>query len=142
MDMNSRNKILYAARASRLKKLGYANYDAYLSSEHWLKRRAEFEATHPRKCRYCGEYGQHLHHRAYRNLGAETDEDLEWACAGHHAEITRFGSIQPATERQRSILRDHGYAACFIAIITFGAAFELIGQLGRGEVRSPRELGI
>jgi hypothetical protein len=68
---------------------------------------------------------------------AEPDNDLEWVCADHHAEITKYGSIQPATVRQREILRGHRYAEEYVARISFGTAFELIGAIARGEERSP-----
>src|SRR5688572_3286772 len=98
---------LYKTRSKKLKELGFQNYDDYLASDHWRQRRADYEASHPRRCRYCAGRGDHLHHRRYKNLGAEPDNDLEWVCADHHAEITKYGSIQPATVRQREILREH-----------------------------------
>ena len=112
-------------------------YDDYLASDHWRQRRADYEASHPRRCRYCGGRGDHLHHRRYEDIGAEPDDDLEWVCADHHAEITKYGSIQPVTERQREILREHRYAEEYVARISFGTAFELIGAIARGEVRTP-----
>jgi hypothetical protein len=91
-------------------------------------------------CRYCGQVASHLHHRTYRNLGNEQDADLEWACADHHREIHTYGSIQPATGPQKAILRSHKYAEAMISSITFGAAFELIGEISRGEVVTPVHL--
>lgn len=133
---------IYKVRSKKLMELGYDNYHQYLASDHWQTRRDAYEKSHERRCAYCYEYGHHLHHRTYRNLGEERDGELEWVCGRHHAEITKFGSIQPATENQKAILRHHRYAECFINEVTFGAAYELIGKLGRGEIQSPLQLGL
>lgn len=132
----------YKLRSRKLKELGYKNYLAYLTGPHWQQRRAEFEAAHARQCNYCDEFGEHLHHKRYKNLGAEQDNDLEWVCSTHHSEIVRFGSIQPATDRQRAILRDHHYGEEFVVTVTFGTAYDLIGRLSRGEEESPRDRGL
>jgi hypothetical protein len=130
----------YKLRAKKLKELGYKNYKTYLESEFWLKRRADFEATHQRICLYCDQSAHDLHHRTYRNLGTEGDDDLEWLCREHHAEVQRYGVARTATEVQQRILLERGYGEQFVRSITVGSAFNLIGKLARGEVRSPREM--
>ena len=131
----------YKVRSKKLKELGYRNYPAYLAGEHWRKRRVAYEATHERRCRYCQQPAADLHHRSYLHLGAELDEDLEWVCRDHHEEVQKYGVVKPASDRQKGILRGHGYAEAMVATMSMGVAFRLIGQLSRGEVRSPLEVG-
>ena len=129
----------YKVRSKKLKELGYRNYAAYLAGEHWQKRRAEHAATHERRCRYCQQPAADLHHRSYLHLRAELDEELEWVCRDHHEEVQQYGVVKRASDRQKDILRSHGYAEPMVAAISMGMAFKLIGQLSRGEVRSPIE---
>lgn len=132
----------YKLRSKRLKELGYKNYLSYLDGTHWQKRRAEYQAAHMPICGYCDQPAHALHHRTYQRLGAEADGDLEWVCQVHHEEAQRFGRVRIASDRQREILREHGYGEQFIGTVTMHVAFELIGQLSRGEVKSPIQMGL
>ena len=129
----------YKVRSKMLKKLGCRNYAAYLAGEHWQQRRAAYEAAFGRQCRYCQQPAADLHHRSYLHLGAEPDEDLEWVCRDHHDEVQQYGVVKPASDRQKDILRGHGYAEAVVTVMSMGVAFRLIGQLSRGEIRSPLE---
>ncbi|MBC8106207.1 MAG: hypothetical protein H7Z14_06420 [Anaerolineae bacterium] len=139
-------RMMYAVRTKRLIEIGIGSYSDYLAGAWWKERRERYRQEHAGacgsvQCRYCETRAADLHHTSYQRLGAEDDADLLPLCREHHAEWHTFGSVQPATAAQREILRRHGYAEAFISSATFGRTFNLIGALGRGEVRSPREFG-
>jgi hypothetical protein len=140
--LNFRSPSIFPTRSAKLAGLGFRNYPAYLASDCWRQRRAAYWAAHGRRCHYCRELAAHLHHRSYKHLGAEPDEDLEGLCAEHHREAHRYGSIQPATDRQRTILRENGYGESLVSRATYGFAFDLIGRIGRGEERTPHQRGM
>lgn len=74
-----------AARHSRLIGLGYANYSAYLRSEHWRELRKRYcRSSLPQDC-VCGETETHLHHMTYERVGAEWLSDLTPLCRRCHA---------------------------------------------------------
>jgi len=65
--------------------LGYANYEAYLVSDHWLtfsnKVRMKF-------CYVCdGEHILQVHHLTYERLGKELPTDVITVCKGCHNQI-------------------------------------------------------
>ncbi len=61
-------------------------YEAYMASNAWRWRRREalWRARH--RCERCGAWRARLevHHRTYRRLGAERNEDLEVLCPDCH----------------------------------------------------------
>lgn len=63
-----------------------SDYNRYLNSRHWRKRRSDYLDTTERSCERCGNGGTlHVHHRRYRNLGDERDADLTALCDRCHA---------------------------------------------------------
>ncbi|TBY60172.1 hypothetical protein E0H46_31890 [Rhizobium leguminosarum bv. viciae] len=81
---------------SRLKKMGYESYGAYLKSEHWkgIKKNWFWSKCYKGdKCSVIGcdeVYGLDLHHKHYFNLGAEQNGDLVLICNRHHGEIHKL----------------------------------------------------
>ena len=74
---------------------GSVNYRDYMSSPEWRRFRESYWKRNPGKvCERCGmtatehrvNYGirLHLHHKNYRSLGCEVDEDLEPICKRCH----------------------------------------------------------
>lgn len=127
-------RIIYAARSKRLKELGLPNYEAYLASPGWHQRRSRYWSEHADAkgfiaCRYCGDAARDLHHADYRRLGCETDDDLHPLCPRHHEEVHRFGSIQRPTAWMQGKLLGYGLSPEFVDTLTFGAAYDLIGEL-------------
>lgn len=136
MEIETDN-IYYPVRSRKLREQGYANYSAYLMSEHWTQRRADYTVGHEPICRYCECTTVDLHHRTYARLGAERDADLQWLCRVHHEEAHKFGRVRWATYRQRNLLINQGFPPDMIYAMTFGQAFDLIARLCRGECVPP-----
>lgn len=68
-----------------LKTTGFVDYQAYLSSSHWARKRRQAFSFHGSVCNRCSSTA-HLvvHHKSYKNLGAELMEDLEILCNTCH----------------------------------------------------------
>jgi hypothetical protein len=122
----------FKLRSKMLQKLGFPTYRDYLSSQWWITRRREFEASHPARCRYCGGAADDLHHKTYKRLGAELDADLEWVCRDHHAEVHTYGFVGRPTQAMKVILQGCGYIDRFIDLLTFRDAFNLIARMRAG----------
>jgi hypothetical protein len=74
----------YGARNSKLRRLGYPSYVAYLNSPHWKRMRQRYRASDlPQVC-VCGEEEVHLHHTTYERVGDEDLGDLTPLCARCH----------------------------------------------------------
>lgn len=74
---------------SRLAKLGFADYQLYLKSDHWICFRRRI-ATVKSRCRGCHvKAGRRLdvHHITYERLGAEIDSDVICLCRDCHAKV-------------------------------------------------------
>ena len=87
-----------------------AEYERYIRSTKWRKRRARFACTHPKICTCGSNESLQLHHRSYERLGNELDQDLMWLCQPCHSlfeEYIRAGLLSrgldeikpPATPR-------------------------------------------
>lgn len=71
----------------RLKQLGYKTYAAYLSSDHWKRVRGLFISPGT-KCQACLlAEAVNLHHKNYKNLGSETQDDVVPLCGGCHRRV-------------------------------------------------------
>ena len=64
----------------------YANYDEYLASDVWKKKRKEIIDRDGGRCRLCNsDKILHVHHRAYPKIyGEEPNEDLSTLCRKCH----------------------------------------------------------
>lgn len=73
------------ARQTRLRSLGFANYNAYLNSGTWRAVKARYRASgRPQACE-CGETDVQLHHITYDRVGGtELDADLIPLCNTCH----------------------------------------------------------
>jgi len=62
------------------------DYQAYLKSEHWKRRKERSLKLAGHKCQLCGKrYCElHVHHLNYDRLGCETDTDLAALCKTCH----------------------------------------------------------
>jgi hypothetical protein len=64
------------------------DYNEYLNSENWAARRRERLELDQYRCRKCdGTLRLRVHHRTYRNLGAEPMDDLVTLCEDCHQAI-------------------------------------------------------
>lgn len=85
-------------------RLPRSEYQDYIQSDAWLKRRLEFLKTHD-KCRKCGtDQDLHVHHKTYKNLGREHDRDLTTLCERCHNKLhkymdTNFLTVETASKR-------------------------------------------
>lgn len=79
------------------------DYDQYISSSKWERRKVAYYAKHPRVCRACGTDERiHLHHHTYARMGHELDDDLVPLCQNCHDLVHRLhrakrGSLTRAT---------------------------------------------
>ncbi|ABG98339.1 conserved hypothetical protein [Rhodococcus jostii RHA1] len=76
-----------------------AEYRRYINSPEWRRTRERYWSSKlPTDCYCCGRPrhpGMHLHHRTYKNLGAERLMDLVPVCAECHDEIHRLHRGDP-----------------------------------------------
>lgn len=64
-----------------------ADYERYIKSDAWYKRRAQYFSLYDECCAVCSERRHiHLHHMTYKRLGCEKDTDLVPLCSIHHDE--------------------------------------------------------
>lgn len=85
----------------RVARVGYRDY---IQSAAWRAVRARYWASKlPTDCYCCGTPrapGFHLHHRTYKNLGAERLTDLVPVCPPCHEEIHRLHRSDPKWQRK------------------------------------------
>lgn len=63
-------------------------YQDYINSDDWAERRAQYFASHPRKCSACKTKKLiHLHHRTYERFTHELDDDLMALCMKCHKQV-------------------------------------------------------
>ena len=63
-------------------------YEDYLLSDHWQKKRLKALEKAEHKCERCGTTERlQVHHLSYKNLGCEPLEDLQVLCHKCHAEL-------------------------------------------------------
>lgn len=61
------------------------NYDDYLRTEQWQRRRRAALRRAGNKCQVCGNVSRlQVHHNTYERLGHEAATDLVVLCAGCH----------------------------------------------------------
>jgi hypothetical protein len=98
-------------RNKRLKKLGFRTYDDFLLSELWETTRHNYGEEYPPYCSFCGSEDRvQLHHKTYKRLGEEIEEDLAWLCQKHHIEVTESGYMpKKATDKQKWYVRYLGF---------------------------------
>lgn len=95
-------------------KYGPAQYRAYIQSAEWRAVRARYwDSKLPKNCFVCDSPrvpGMHLHHRTYKNLGAERLMDLVPVCPDCHAFVhdlyrdpywKQHGGLWAATQEAR-----------------------------------------
>lgn len=64
------------------------DYETYIASRGWEKRRSDYFSKHARRCMACGaEKKIHLHHKTYVRMGHELDEDLVPLCESCHSKV-------------------------------------------------------
>ena len=64
------------------------SYFDYIHSPQWQARSAECIRKAGYKCQQCGNIGKlEVHHKVYKNLGNEKDDDLIAVCKQCHKEI-------------------------------------------------------
>lgn len=84
---------------AKLQKLGFQSYQDYLISPHWISIRDKLH-TNPlfNTCLICRSPYPELHHRNYKNLGAEKIKDLIPLCRSHHQAYHDFLKEHPKTK--------------------------------------------
>lgn len=105
-----------------ISKAKYKKYIEYLNSQEWKSLRLRIIRERGYKCERCpfkslNTKGLQLHHKTYRNLFNEKDEDLEVLCAAchktHHSKqsgnkkISKPGDLIRKAKRNKA-LRDLG----------------------------------
>jgi len=72
------------------------SYRAYIESEIWERRRAEYYTKYGRQCWACGtQDAVQLHHMTYANMGREEDGDLAPLCRTHHDLVHAYRRAHP-----------------------------------------------
>lgn len=60
-------------------------YDRYMQSQEWKRRRAVAIRKAGGRCQVCNRGGElHVHHRTYERFGAEMEDDLTVLCEDCH----------------------------------------------------------
>lgn len=81
-----------------------AEYRAYIASPAWRRTRERYWASNmPTACYVCDaprRPGMHLHHRTYKNLGAERLMDLVPLCPSCHDEVHALYDSDPGAHRR------------------------------------------
>lgn len=67
-----------------------AEYEKYIKSLAWRKRKDKWLGKYGRFCRICGEKKVHLHHKTYENFTNEKDEDLIALCEFCHDLVHKY----------------------------------------------------
>lgn len=71
-------------------------YAAYIRSSAWRSVKKRYrESRLPQKCLVCGDTQFDLHHRTYKNLGAERLMDLVPLCRKHHEAVHSLQKQNP-----------------------------------------------
>jgi 5-methylcytosine-specific restriction endonuclease McrA len=67
-----------------------SEYNAYMQSSQWSRRRSRYFETHRKVCKACGVIRSiELHHKTYARLGNERDQDLVPLCHRCHLSLHR-----------------------------------------------------
>jgi 5-methylcytosine-specific restriction endonuclease McrA len=81
-----------------------SGYRDYINSQAWRDKRQKYWQSNLEKdCYCCGTSrrpGMHLHHRTYKNLGAERLMDLVPVCPDCHDEIHRLHDSDTSWKRK------------------------------------------
>lgn len=89
------------------------NYEKYLSSKEWKKKREDIAKKRNYICEKCNKYiekGYHIHHKNYKNFGNEKDEDLLFLCENCHNETHhRDNEKKDKFEIDINILKDKDF---------------------------------
>jgi hypothetical protein len=84
-----------------VQKLGYANYEEYLKSDHWQDIRRRWRETYGYRCPCGSTLFLHLHHKTYKRLGKEELEDLIYLCRSCHHKEHRKKKPAPSLQARR-----------------------------------------
>jgi 5-methylcytosine-specific restriction endonuclease McrA len=78
-------------------------YSSYLHSNHWNNIKSIFKASkgYTGKCFICGFIPQgdrpnNIHHRSYKNIGKELNQDLVLLCGPCHSRVHDISKKKPA----------------------------------------------
>lgn len=73
------------------------SYDEYLQSEHWHRTRQRILRRDSHRCRLCNAPGHkvvlNVHHRTYKDLGHEDENDLVTLCRKCHQTFHNTGKL-------------------------------------------------
>lgn len=84
--LKKKKKLKKNQGAKKLRRLQPSEYNDYINSKAWQKKRKEVLAERP-FCFCCNDKANHIHHRTYARLGIEKLEDLIALCANCHSEV-------------------------------------------------------
>jgi hypothetical protein len=84
LSKSERNKYKKEREYKRIPK----QYQVYIKSKWWTKRKNKYYQENGRKCAICNS-SEHiqLHHLKYGNFGEEKDQDLLALCRFHHTDF-------------------------------------------------------
>jgi len=85
----------------RLIEMNLPELKDYYASKRWELRKKAYFLKHAKRCCQChGWSSVQLHHKTYRNLGNEPDEDLEPMCFDCHRKIHKEMTKEVSHERR------------------------------------------
>lgn len=88
----------------RLLQLGYKDYSAYLSGDHWQTIRDRLIAVRGARCEICdANEPLNLHHRTYERFGRELDDDLILLCLACHDGVHQQAQIVATQPSHRAL---------------------------------------
>jgi 5-methylcytosine-specific restriction endonuclease McrA len=104
MTVSARLAIVDRMTSPGRRTVSRADYRAYIQSREWAAVRARFWASDlPQECYVCGAPRRprmHLHHRTYKNLGAERLMDLVPLCPSCHELVHDMHRSDPSAARR------------------------------------------
>lgn len=97
-------------------KINGIDYNEYIRSDEWKKKRILVAQRENHRCQMCGELvvvHYHIHHKTYARFGNEDLDDLMFLCEDCHTKLHRekdkvMGKIKPqpkTTKKSKSIVK-------------------------------------
>ena len=102
-------------------KINGIDYNEYIRSDEWKKKRVLVAQRENHRCQMCGELvvvHYHIHHKTYARFGNEDLDDLMFLCEDCHIKLHRekdkvMGKIKPqpkTKKKSKSIVKKRKHA--------------------------------
>ena len=90
-------------------KINGIDYNEYIHSDEWKKKRILVAQRENHRCQMCGELvvvHYHIHHKTYARFGNEDLDDLMFLCEDCHIKLHRekdkaMGKIKPQPQKKK-----------------------------------------